>query len=196
MTTPRELVLSVAMHAGVPESTVTQHDRNLSVAGMRTMGGRGRSAARVTYQDAANLLIAVAGSRNVKDSVATVNDYAGLVAEKPLTFVDDGKEVVRGEIFADALAALLESVPDEREKYSGSDGATIDVFLYGPKPSARIQWQVNGKSDDIAYQQRGSGVDRKPWQTTMKAGELTSDLQFISKFTQVTIGHVGTLLKE
>src|SRR5690606_10667084 len=111
MATPKELVAKIAAMTGVPEGTVIQHDRNLSVAGLRTVGGRGRAAATVTYQDAANLLIAVAGSRNVKDSVKTVQEYAELKARDPMVFDDDGKDVIRGRTFGDALAALLEALP-------------------------------------------------------------------------------------
>lgn len=52
-----------------------QHDRNLVAAGRRSKGGRGRSAAKVTPQDGASLLIAVAGSNYVKDSVETLEQY-------------------------------------------------------------------------------------------------------------------------
>ena len=48
---------SVAM--GVSEETVAVHDRNLVVAGLRTKGGRGTSAAKVTPRDAARLFVAV-----------------------------------------------------------------------------------------------------------------------------------------
>ena len=78
MASPGELVRKVAEVLGVPEPTVTVHDRNLVTAGLRTKGGRGRSAAKMTTIDAANLLLAVAGSSMVKKTVPTVEEYADL----------------------------------------------------------------------------------------------------------------------
>lgn len=62
----------------MPAPTVTVFDRNLADAGLRSKGGRGRSAAKMVPSDAANLLIAVAGSSMVKDAAQTVRDYASL----------------------------------------------------------------------------------------------------------------------
>lgn len=78
MATPGDLKRVVADVLGVPEPTVTVHDRNLAEAGLRSKGGRGRSAAQMTPEDAANLLIAVAGSSLVKDTVVTVREYSEL----------------------------------------------------------------------------------------------------------------------
>lgn len=78
MASPGELVKRVAEVLGAPEATVTVHDRNLAAAGLRTKGGRGKSAAKMTASDVANLLLAVAGSSMVKDTVQTVEDYATL----------------------------------------------------------------------------------------------------------------------
>lgn len=73
--TPGQLVKAVSTALDVPEETVTQHDRNLVVAGLRTKGGRGRSAPEVTHLDAARLLVATLGSIRAKDSVETVQEF-------------------------------------------------------------------------------------------------------------------------
>lgn len=75
MATPGELVRVIAVTTGEDIATVTQHDRNLVTAGLRSKGGRGTSAAKVTPRDAANLLTAVVGSYRVKESVETVHRY-------------------------------------------------------------------------------------------------------------------------
>lgn len=75
---PGELVKQISETLGAPEATVTLHDRNLANAGLRTKGGRGRSAAKMSATDVANLLVAVAGSSMVKNTVQTVEDYSGL----------------------------------------------------------------------------------------------------------------------
>ena len=83
--TPGQLVKAMSIALDVPEETVVQHDRNLVVAGLRTKGGRGRSAPEVTALDAARLFIAVLGSMRTKDSVATVKQFDGTIfqADKP-----------------------------------------------------------------------------------------------------------------
>lgn len=179
MATPKELVAMVAHQTGVPEGTVILHDRNLMNAGLRSEGQRGRGKSIVTVQDAANLLIAVAGSRNVKDSAKTVRDYADLIASAPLEFGD----VKRGHTFGDALAALLEAVPEDRDAFGGREGGTIEVFLYGPVPAARIEWELEASRGRVDY--RGPSEGRQ-----------FADLHFIAKFSQVTLGHVGELLKD
>ena len=169
----------IAHQTGVPEGTVILHDRNLLNAGLRSEGQRGRGKSVVTYRDAANLLIAVAGSRSVKDSANTVKDYAELVASEPLVF--GGAE--RGHTFGDALAALLEAAPADRSVFAGREWGTIDVWLFGPAPTAKIEWELGSSHGRIDY--HGSREHRE-----------FADLQFIAKFTQVTLGHVGELVED
>jgi hypothetical protein len=82
MATPGELVKTTATALGIPEGTVFQFDRQLSEAGLRSKGGRGRSAAKVTPEDAANLLIAIVGSpvsgSLIKESAQTCRTYGAL----------------------------------------------------------------------------------------------------------------------
>jgi hypothetical protein len=75
MATPGELVKVIADTLGEDEATVTQYDRNLLIAGLRSKGGRGRSAAKSTARDAAHVLTSVLGSYRVKDGVDTVRRY-------------------------------------------------------------------------------------------------------------------------
>lgn len=181
MASPKELVQVVARETGVSEATVIVHDRNLALAGLRSVGGRGRAAARMTYQDAANLIIAVAASRNVKDSAKTVEAYAPLPASSPLTFDDDGVQVLRGATFGDALAAFLEAVPAARSDFGDPENAYVKVYLYGPRPEAKIDWKNGPRGGVIEY--------RAKWERNEKS--KFADLQFISKFTQITLGFVG-----
>src|SRR4051794_19839011 len=78
MASPGELIQCIAEAFGVAEVRVFQHDRNLAEAGFRSKGGRGTSAATMTSRDAAAILIAVAGSAAVKDSLETFHTYATL----------------------------------------------------------------------------------------------------------------------
>jgi hypothetical protein len=81
--TPGQLVKAVSIALDVPEETVVQHDRNLVVAGLRTKGGRGRSAPQVTPLDAARLLVATLASFRTKDSVTTVEQFERAFFEPP-----------------------------------------------------------------------------------------------------------------
>lgn len=136
MASPGELVRKVAEVLGVPEPTVVVHDRNLVTAGLRTKGGRGRSAAKMTPGDAANLILAVAGSSMVKDTVETVNDYANLpsrggevsIRRDAHSYNNDGnplptwnlpgfpipalQALQKDHTFRDALVGLIESATD------------------------------------------------------------------------------------
>jgi hypothetical protein len=73
--TPGQFVRTMSIILEVPEETVTQHDRNLVMAGLRTKGGRGPSAPHVTHLDAARLLAATIGSVRTKDSAETVGAF-------------------------------------------------------------------------------------------------------------------------
>jgi hypothetical protein len=53
------------------------------MAGLRTKGGRGRSASEVTPIDAARLLVATLGSIRTKDSVATVEQFESSIFRLP-----------------------------------------------------------------------------------------------------------------
>jgi len=136
MASPGELVHKVAEALGVPEPTVIVHDRNLVRAGLRTKGGRGRSAATMTATDAANLIVAVAGSSVVKETVGTVNDYANLPPQSGEVSMGESSDSIRHDrnalatwqlvgfpisrlqdlperhTFRDALIALIEAATD------------------------------------------------------------------------------------
>ena len=75
MASPGELVEEAARALGLPVATLTVHDRNLVIAGARSKGGRGPSAAKVTARDAAHLLVAVLASAQVKESVHSLTRY-------------------------------------------------------------------------------------------------------------------------
>lgn len=129
------MVKRVAEVLGAPEATVTVHDRNLAAAGLRTKGGRGKSAAKMSAPDVANLLLAVAGSSMVKDTVQTVEDYATLPSRAGETSVQTDRTATHqgnaGQVwnlegfpipalqklnadhtFRDALVALIEAASD------------------------------------------------------------------------------------
>jgi|SRR3954451_11800042 hypothetical protein len=76
MATPGELVKCVAEALGIPEPTVVLYDRVLAENGLRSKGGRGTSAARVTSGDAANLLIAILASPASGSSIKSATEVS------------------------------------------------------------------------------------------------------------------------
>jgi len=181
LATPKELVQKVAEETGVPVNTVVQHDRNLADAGLRTMAGRGRAAAQVTFQDGANLVVAVAASRNVKDSAAMVRLYSPLEARDAPSWGDR----TWGRTFGEALTELLEVVPANREEFGGEDATRITVSIYGPRPRATIEVWVRPTKQlpthTFEYDQRSQKGESPRY----------ADLTYISQFTQITLGLVG-----
>jgi hypothetical protein len=121
MATPGELVHAVAEAFGIPEATVVQYDRNLVAAGLRTKGGRGRSAAQVTSRDAANLFLAIGGApiagASVKETRKTCDRYGALRAwGRTQSFSRvKSKYPTLGKLpdrhsFREAIAALIDSI--------------------------------------------------------------------------------------
>lgn len=128
--TPGQLNHAVAIATDTPEETVTQHDRNLVTAGLRTKGGVGRSAPHVTVLDAARLFTATLGSSRRKDSVDTVRAFEESVYRPstltttlvdtfyktgeplPPGLLEDADPTIKGlrndHNFIEALAALIE----------------------------------------------------------------------------------------
>lgn len=180
MATPKQLVQKVAALTGIAVNTVIQHDRNLADAGLRTIAGRGRAAARITYLDAAHLLIAVAGSRNVKDSATVVQDLGRLVARQTLEV--DG--TAAGGTFAEALAIFIKVAAEDIDSVTGQARGSVRVSLYGPQPRAEIDYQALG----------GGVLEYHPPKTPRAKESAAPDLEFVARFTQHTLGSIGQLI--
>lgn len=76
--TSGELCEATAAALGVPFETVKEHLRNIRRAKLITFKGYGRGAAQMTTLDASRLLLAVAGSTFVKDSLETLRELKKL----------------------------------------------------------------------------------------------------------------------
>ena len=75
-----ELVRMIAKVEGLEEVSVGIFARHAREAGLIAQGGRGRSAAKMTFRDAANLLIAVNGCALAKQVSDSVPLFRGLLA--------------------------------------------------------------------------------------------------------------------
>lgn len=172
MASPGELVKATAAALGVPEASVIVHDRNLAIAGIRSKGGRGRSAAKMTSLDAANLLIGVAASSAVKETVSTVQEYGNLPSRNGEVLTQNAHQdsptwclpgcpvpslqaLPKDHLFIDALTSLIEAASDgtllnaienlhRSEMKRFPKVFEIEVTLWGPVPAARITIRFPG----------------------------------------------------
>ena len=146
MATPKQLVEKAAEITGVSVATVIVHDRNLSNSSLRTVAGRGRAAAKVTAEDAANLLIAIAASELVKDSAATVLKYRKLVAVHDLKCgISSYDRLAHGHTFGDALTSLFLAASTGEITYA--EDLKMKVVFRNPRVTARIEWSIDGHAE-------------------------------------------------
>jgi hypothetical protein len=163
MATPGQLVKCVAEALNIPEPTVVQYDRLLAENGMRSKGGRGTSAAKVTSVDAANLLIAIMGSpvagASIKPAIEVCKAYGKLrvrlggTSENMKTFKRLGFPTVSklpiSHSLREGLAAVITAacagesliIPDEdgRPPLIGPENDWfVGITLDGPTPWAQI----------------------------------------------------------
>jgi hypothetical protein len=90
MATLSDLVSEIALQTDLPKSTIFAFGRFAREAGFISQGGRGKGGAKMTDQDAANLLIALGGTsvtREAPDAIRRFRPMQGYV-----TFLDDDLE--------------------------------------------------------------------------------------------------------
>src|SRR3979409_2334438 len=80
MANSRELVECVSSALELPLTEVTGHMRHLREAGLVTTGGRGITAPRMTYEDAASLICSLYGTAATKDGATSVKALKALPA--------------------------------------------------------------------------------------------------------------------
>ena len=213
MATPGELVKVVADTTGEDVATVTQHDRNLVLAGIRAKSGRGRSAYRVTARDAAVLLTSVLGSHRVRDGVDTVRRYFETQEHHAFwrehhpdhfknmgeadVWVDCGLDEMAAlppeHSFVDALAALIESAAAGRLiRHRGTEKfelARVKLQLAWPIAHAKINILIGygGPEINASYRTRDPSFDWTEEQISVRMSRwaATNELPLI---------YVGALL--
>jgi hypothetical protein len=155
MATPGQLVQAMGNALGIPTPTIAQYDRQLAEAGLRTVGGRGTSAARITAMDAANLLIAVLGSPISGPAIKLATEVCERFGSIPARqgpwdtskLRQVGLPLAAGlpvtHIFRDLVAALIEGASRgefyKRKADSDSDRDFV-VVVNSPVPTAEVKW--------------------------------------------------------
>jgi hypothetical protein len=161
MATPGKLRDIVAEAFGLSDQLqmVDVHLRNLREAGLIAKAKRGRGAAEVGPDDASNLIIALAGSAYVKDSVMAVEKLGSLTAD-PASFTILGErnlesryyglpglELRRDHSFADAIQETLrllcsDSFFPESRRGASKQRQYISMRFYLPYRAASIHFGV------------------------------------------------------
>jgi hypothetical protein len=173
MASPGELVAVMADTLGVPRATVAQYDRVLAENGLRSSGGRGLSAAKVTAADAANLLLAIVGSpisgAAIKEAAKTCKSYGGL--RSVLTGLRQKGRLHAFKRLANLPAehSLREALVALIEDADAVASGVVVIQLDSPTPGGEIHI---GRSEKFAILGYGSSNKRRAG----VAGETQKDL--------------------
>lgn len=189
----RDLIGTIASAESVSEMTVTGIGQYLRDAGLISKHGRGKSAARMTTADAANLLIGVNASDLAKNAVAAVAAYGELQLPYPektnIEHWSIAPAFQKGVKLKDAIRIVLDAfVPDEsgntpiEREIDGLDysieigfgapviSAFIRVSQIGPPSIANpFRWMEMQKTEAF-----GHYWDRRyPWSSSSGRKSLT-----------------------
>jgi hypothetical protein len=215
MASPAQLVRCFSEATGVSLATITDLDRRLLQRSLRSKGGRGPHAARVTPLDAARLLTAILGSAQANLAAVAVDRYAGTqvdlhrssekifansglsdLARLPArhSFVDGLEHLITSAITG-ALAAMIENTEDQFTPPS------IEIFAYTQATCGRIRLAglPNGMVVNIEYvPARGSkGRSTKiAGRGIAGASEIAGDLEQSRRVTERTILAIAKLFAE
>lgn len=189
---------------GISKATVVQYDRMLSEHGLRSKRGRGTSAAKVTPEDAANLLIALAASASSgaapKDAVSVCKKFGSFVAV-PLDDWQASCSKLGLSLLADlapehtlrkALAALTSSAA--KGELSQSSDVQVWVQFLAPEPAAHILCS----SDKLGVEAHQHYVDVNPAaaRRIARRGRLRGDLVTMSTIGLPTLRTLGALVAD
>jgi hypothetical protein len=203
MATPAQLMETISATTGVPLATVIDIDRKLVKAGLRTKGGRGFSAARMTSLDAAHLLTAMLGAAQSNEAALAVERYSRTRVDKESSSeglfgtadLDDLAALPARHRFTDALAAVISSAAGGALKKIMGDSCgdrvpSIEVFAFARVTRGRIR--IAGLPNQLT-----ASIEYVPIRgaASSKTG-ITGDLEQSRRLTERTILPVATLLSQ
>jgi hypothetical protein len=209
MAGPAQLVQIVSDATGVPLPTIVDIDRRLVKAKLRTIGGRGLSAARMTPLDAARLLTAVLGSSQANAAADAVERYALTRPDKASSSEGGFAASELAELnalparhsFVDALAALINSAAGGSlaTLMAESDGWVPGIEVYGftraVRGRIRIAGMPNGRTASVEYESATVSKGRPPAKARRGASpdQGAGDLEQSRRITERTILSIAEL---
>ncbi len=203
MVSPAELVEAISDVTGVSLPTVTDIDRRLVKADLRSRAGRGRHVAMTTTLDAARLLSAILASPQSNKAADAVRRYEATRVDAMRSSnalfreiqLDDLATLIAGHSFVEGLAALLASAA------SGSlhsllrslpDTAPPRIEIYAFTRASRGRIRLSGlperKTASLEYEPLTKGFDAP-------AADL-GDLEQSRRITERTIYRIAARLRE
>jgi hypothetical protein len=216
MASPAQLVRTVSLVTGLPLPTIVDIDRKLVEAKLRTKGGRGFSAARMTSLDAARLLTAILASPQANVAASAVVRYAATHPDRTRSSdaffasakLNDLAALPANHSFVDGLAAVIASAvngPLAKIIAAADERAppTIEVFAFtqATRGRIRIAGLPNGLTASMEYvpaptaakPPRAKKVGRRHG---APGDEDTGDLEQSRRITERTILPIAKLLVE
>ncbi len=206
MATSPDLIATVSDATGLPLATVTDLDRRLVTRGLRSKGGRGPNAAKMTPLDAARLLTAALASPQSNEAAEAVLRY-----EHTQPDTDRSNSGLFGKIglndlaalppdhgFVDGLAALITSAANGSlaRLMTGTKTAEaphLEVFAFTQATHGRIR--ISGLPNAVT-----ASVEYVPASRRGKTGrgrdakaEHPGDLEQSRRITERTIYAVACL---
>lgn len=208
MASPAQLMQTVSKATGSPLATVVDIDRKLAKAKLRTKGGRGFNAARMTPLDGARLLTAMLASPQATLAADAVARYTRTRVDQTrssdtrfdATEISELAALPSGHGFIDALKALIGSAALgslARQIATSRDGWTphIEIFAFtrATRGRIRITGLPSGLTASVEYQ---PVTDRKPRgrMTRGRATAVDGDLEQSRRVTERTVLAIAELL--
>jgi hypothetical protein len=148
-----ELVKIVAEVEGLDEVSVGIFARQAREAGHIKQGGRGRSAAKMDTEDAANLLIAVNACALAKDVATGVSTYRSLLVMRQ-SYTNEENHLLSevglfqpGATLGDDLGRVIAMYrdPDQRKIFSEFGAGAVAAEFVRPVHTARITVHLHDK---------------------------------------------------
>ncbi len=183
MATSGELIEHFAKVLKLSPVTVAAHYRSLREAGLVTKGGRGRSAASMSWLDAGRLLLALMGSDTAVNAADAVRELGVLRqsfywAENENVPKVDLSDLLRGLTFDHAVARLLEFFYEERVAQRAKLPHSLFILrIYPQERVAEYQWGSLGCRYDH------SQTEKNP----------SPDLDIFGRLLDATQAHLGRL---
>lgn len=216
MASPAELMETVSGATGVPLPTIVDIDRRLVKGQLRTKGGRGLNAAKMTPLDAARLLTAVLASPQANRSAEAVTRYAQTRVDRSRSSdelfgaarLEDLGSLPARHSFIDALGALIASAATGSLAMlmaRSDDGWTprIEVFALtrATRGRIRISGLPNTVTASVEYVAASVETKHRPAKKTGRDrvaidGESIGDLEQSRRITERTILPVAKLLAQ
>lgn len=208
------MVRRLAETTGVSLATITDLDRRLVTASLRSKGGRGLHAAQITPLDAARLLTAILGSAQANLAANAVDRYAqtqvdrarssdkifgasgiaDLVALPARHSFVDGLERLIGSAANGALANLIEKTDNQFAPPS------LEIFAFTQATYARIRLAglPNGTVANVEYipARQPRAAYPKIASRGIGTNEIAGDLEQSRRVTERTILAVAELFAE